>query len=970
MTSTATLQTLLGDWRKLLTDWAASGQLTAAAREALQLKAEPELLKRLAGQWSKGDFSGLPPIVLLPSSSMPGAAGAYAISTKTIYLNRDWLKTASHDWVMSVLTEELGHHLDGLLNPADTPGDEGEVFSDLLTGLSKTKASPSIKQDSGYIVDNQGKASEAEYSSTFSRQWIHLTKTKSNDAYKEISTTLDGGFYATGYTCGDLGGNANKGGSDSFVAKYSHTGAQEWAQLLGSSSTDESAAALASTEDGSVYVATNTFNGSNKEGDKYDIFVDKLDTDGGKKWRKQLFSGSVATDMSAGKNGEVFISLNDYSSAEGYFWSVAKFKTDGGLISTPSGYRYWASMPGYATAMASDDAGSFYVTGSIYSNFAGKTEQGLPDSHGQTFNGRSDTFLIKYTSNGSIAWARILGTSDFDGANDIVLGPDGHIYIVGYTYGSLEGANKGAGDMYLAKYKPDGTKVWLKQLGSSGNETATSVSVSGEGIIYVCGNTTGSISTVDNSGNVDALLVSYDADGDLLSSGQFGGIGNDMPYTIALTKDIAYIAGETTGAIDGQSNGATVNGFIASYDLGAKPEITLSLASKQVTEDGTTNLVYTFTRTTPTTSALTVNYTIGGTATNGTDYATIPTSVTFAAGASTATVTVDPKADTTVEGNETVVLTLATGTGYTIGTSATATGTITNDDVALPSITLAVSPSSVTEDGTTNLVYTFTRTTPTTSALTVNYTIGGTATNGTDYATIPTSVTFAAGASTATVTVDPKADTTVEGNETVVLTLATGTGYTIGTSATATGTITNDDTQSSVSRTLVGIESSLTLTGTKRISGTGNSLSNIINGNSSNNRLRGADGKDTLTGGGTADSDIFAYNSLSESLLGGFDVITDYSNRDRIQVPLAVLDESEVLLGSKGTATGLNGTAIGNVLTSSAFAVNAVAAFTVSGQTGTFIAINDGRAGFQADTDSIIQLQNYTISSTNCVDFI
>jgi hypothetical protein len=65
-----TLDNLLGDWRKLLTEWAASGQITAAAQEALQLDGEPELLQELVGQWSKGDFSELPPIVLLPSWSM------------------------------------------------------------------------------------------------------------------------------------------------------------------------------------------------------------------------------------------------------------------------------------------------------------------------------------------------------------------------------------------------------------------------------------------------------------------------------------------------------------------------------------------------------------------------------------------------------------------------------------------------------------------------------------------------------------------------------------------------------------------------------------------------------------------------------------------------------------------------------------------------------------------------------------
>ncbi|WP_240865725.1 hypothetical protein, partial [Cylindrospermopsis raciborskii] len=59
-----------------------------------------------------------------------------------------------------------------------------------------------------------------------------------------------------------------------------------------------------------------------------------------------------------------------------------------------------------------------------------------------------------------------------------------------------------------------------------------------------------------------------------------------------------------------------------------------------------------------------------------------------------------------------------------------------------PTITLAVSPNSVVEDGTSNLVYTFTRTGVISNSLTVNYTIEGTATNGSDYTNIGTSVTF------------------------------------------------------------------------------------------------------------------------------------------------------------------------------------------------------------------------------------
>ena len=118
-----------------------------------------------------------------------------------------------------------------------------------------------------------------------------------------------------------------------------------------------------------------------------------------------------------------------------------------------------------------------------------------------------------------------------------------------------------------------------------------------------------------------------------------------------------------------------------------------------------------------------------------------------------------------------------------------------------PVVTLAVSPTSVFEDGIPNLVYTFTRTGLTTNALTVNYSVGGTATFNTDYiqtgaasfsATTGT-VTFTVGSSTATVTVNPTTDTTVEPEETVALNLVSGTGYTIGTAAIVTGNITNDD---------------------------------------------------------------------------------------------------------------------------------------------------------------------------------
>ena len=226
-------------------------------------------------------------------------------------------------------------------------------------------------------------------------------------------------------------------------------------------------------------------------------------------------------------------------------------------------------------------------------------------------------------------------------------------------------------------------------------------------------------------------------------------------------------------------------------DVVAAPSVSIAVSPASVSEDGLTNLTYTVTRSANLASDTVVNLTTGGTATSGVDYTGGVATVTIPSGATTATVTINPTVDGTVENNETVILTVSAGTGYTVGAPASATGTILNDDV--PSATIAVSPAAVAEDGVPNLVYTVTLNQAAFSATTVNYTIGGTAANGADYATVASPLVIAAGNTTGTILVDPTADATIEADETVILTLAAGAGYTVGVPSSATGTILNDD---------------------------------------------------------------------------------------------------------------------------------------------------------------------------------
>ena len=283
-----------------------------------------------------------------------------------------------------------------------------------------------------------------------------------------------------------------------------------------------------------------------------------------------------------------------------------------------------------------------------------------------------------------------------------------------------------------------------------------------------------------NAGN-NALIITdvFDLDAD----------GNDNSETIPFDNRGSGFTRISSGTVD-----------IGAFEFQPAPNLSLSINDVTLTEgnSGTKNATFTVTLSGETFQPVTVNYaTANGTATAGSDYTATTGTLIFNVnpGETSKQITVSVLGDSLFEANETFFVNLSNATNASIA-DAQAQGTITNDDVALPTITLAVSPSSVTEDGTTNLIYTFTRTGATTNTLTVNYGITGTA-NSTDYtgATPGTgkTITFAAGASTATLTIDPTADTIVESNETVALTLATGTDYTIGTTTAVIGTITNDD---------------------------------------------------------------------------------------------------------------------------------------------------------------------------------
>lgn len=229
--------------------------------------------------------------------------------------------------------------------------------------------------------------------------------------------------------------------------------------------------------------------------------------------------------------------------------------------------------------------------------------------------------------------------------------------------------------------------------------------------------------------------------------------------------------------------------------------VSVVASDAKASETGPDAGAFAFTRTGDTASPLVVKYTIGGTASNGTDYQTLQNTVTIAAGEVSANLSVAPRDDSQPEANETVTITLVEDSAYAVGSSNNATVTIADDDQAppppppppQPTVTVVASDTSAAEAGPDIGEFRITRTGDTGSPLTVRYSIGGTAGNGADYQTLSGTATIAAGSSIANLAVRPIDDSQVESSETVVLTLASDNAYLVGSPNNATVTIADND---------------------------------------------------------------------------------------------------------------------------------------------------------------------------------
>ena len=232
-----------------------------------------------------------------------------------------------------------------------------------------------------------------------------------------------------------------------------------------------------------------------------------------------------------------------------------------------------------ANAAAPDGAGGWYV--------AGFTNLSL---EGQTYHGRSDAFVRRYDAAGTQLWTTEFGTSGTDQALAItVLGPE--VYVAGSTDGRFpQQEARGGLDAFVARFNPQGTRLWLEQFGTAKDDTAAAVDAApsdpAPSEVFLGGTTQGNLVPGALDGPSDAFVMQMDQTGSVRWTRQFGGAGQDEVHTLDVRDTTVAVGGSTEG-VRGQP--ADLDGLVATLGVGGSMQWARDLGGPGV--DSVTSLV-------------------------------------------------------------------------------------------------------------------------------------------------------------------------------------------------------------------------------------------------------------------------------------------------------------------------------------------------------------------------------------------
>ena len=380
------------------------------------------------------------------------------------------------------------------------------------------------------------------------------------------------------------------GSMDAFVAVFSADGSTLlFCTYFGGSATDF-VSSMTLDEDDMVYLAgvTNSTDLPTTEGcyqpenaGYFDVFVCKMDISDGTFIYSTYLGGSFYEVYTVDGTRTIMVNVNstgcawvvgltgseDFPVTSGCFQDQYDDEGDvfvAGLSVDGSELEYSTYLGGYnmdvalESQMGHDDdllligttsSGNFPTTSGVY-------QSKRP--------GDDDGFIVRFsTSNQTLVWSTFLGGPHRDILTSIREGPDGELYLTGYsespsfptTPGAYQENRSGRYDSVVCKLSGDGTwLVWSTYVGGTETDLAIDLCLLDDGSVCVLGYTRSDDHPVtagavqhEFGGDIDGTVLVLKGDGsELLYSTYLGGIGYDRTSTVVSLGDMTVlVAGRT-----------------------------------------------------------------------------------------------------------------------------------------------------------------------------------------------------------------------------------------------------------------------------------------------------------------------------------------------------------------------------------------------------------------------------------------
>jgi hypothetical protein len=312
---------------------------------------------------------------------------------------------------------------------------------------------------------------------------------------------------------------------DYATIKYYPNGDTAWVRRYnGPGNSGDDAYAIAVDGSGNVYVMGESWG----SGTSWDYATIKYYPTGDTAWVRRYNGPDNSSDYAEGiavdGSGNVYVSGTSVGIVTNGDYATIKYNSSGNELwvrryNGPGNYDDWVR------AIAVDDSGNVYVTGSSYNGL------------------NYDYATIKYKPNGDTAWVRRYNGpgNGWDEARAIVIDGSYNVYVTGVSVSAGQDE-----DWATIKYYPNGDTAWVRRYNGPGNyaDQAYAIAVDGLNNVYVTG-----YSGVGTS--YDYTTIKYYPYGDIAWLRIYDGPGNGTDYAQAIALDGSnnvYVTGGSRGS--------------------------------------------------------------------------------------------------------------------------------------------------------------------------------------------------------------------------------------------------------------------------------------------------------------------------------------------------------------------------------------------------------------------------------------